>query len=84
MKRNFTSAFVLIVILLSFSCGSTNYQNIPYYQDLNRSSVTQEDIKNYSPFVIQSGDILGINVTSLSPEASAVFNYNLNKVNGNG
>ncbi|WP_204376029.1 polysaccharide biosynthesis/export family protein [Hymenobacter coccineus] len=33
--------------------------------------------------LIQSGDILGINVSSLNPEASAVFNYNLSRVNGN-
>ena len=35
------------------------------------------------PLIIQDGDILGINVTSLNPEASAVFNYNLSRVNGN-
>ena len=79
MKRNLNLVFVFLIV---FSCSCGSYKQIPYFQDLSRSSNLQEDIKNYSPFIIQPGDILGISVTSLNPEASAVFNYNLNKVNG--
>ncbi|MGZ3810613.1 MAG: polysaccharide biosynthesis/export family protein [Mucilaginibacter sp.] len=46
------------------------------------NAVTKEDINNFSPLIIQPGDILAINVTSLNPEASAVINYNLNRVSG--
>ena len=46
------------------------------------NTVTKEEINNFSPLIIQSGDILAINVTSLNPEASNVINYNLNRVSG--
>lgn len=80
MKNNIILVFVCITALFCFSCG--NYNKVPYFQDLNRDAALQQEIKNYSPFIIQTGDILAISVTSLSPEASAVFNYNLNKING--
>lgn len=62
-----------IILTTFFSCNS--YKNIPYFQDLDHSKALQEDIDNYSPVTIQAEDILGITVTSLNPEASAVFNY---------
>lgn len=55
------------------ACGS--YKKIPYYQDLSRSSITQEVVNNYTPFTIHTGDVIGINVSSRTPESSAVFNY---------
>ncbi|WP_017259460.1 polysaccharide biosynthesis/export family protein [Pedobacter arcticus] len=73
--------FFLVFLILSSSCSS--YKDIPYYQDLNHDSPSQEQITNYSPLTIQPADILGINVNSRNPESSSVFNYNLNKVNGN-
>jgi len=78
---NKTISFYLLALLLLSSCGS--YKNIPYYQDLNFSKASQEDVKNYSPLTIQPADILGINVNSRNPESSSIFNYNLNRVNGN-
>jgi polysaccharide biosynthesis/export protein len=69
------------LIILMNSCGS--YKNIPYYQDLNHSSESQEQVENFTPFTIQPADVLGINVSSRNPESSAVFNYNLNRINGN-
>ncbi|WP_218136938.1 polysaccharide biosynthesis/export family protein [Hymenobacter terrestris] len=47
------------------------------------SKVLEEPLDNYTPPLVQPQDILGISVSSLNPEASAVFNYNLNRVNGN-
>ncbi len=44
---------------------------------------TQEQVDNYSPLTIQPSDVLGINVSSRNPESSSIFNYNLNRVNGN-
>ncbi len=72
---------MLLMAAVVSSCGS--YQNIPYYQDLNQSRPTSEEITNYSPLTIQPADILGINVNSRNPESSSMFNYNLNRVNGN-
>lgn len=72
--------FLLLSVIIS-SCGS--YKDIPYYQDLNHSKPTQEQATNYSPLTIQPGDILGINVNSRNPESSSIFNYNLNRINGN-
>jgi polysaccharide export outer membrane protein len=80
MKHTPLKFLIGVAILLIFSCNT--YQQVPYFQDLNRTSVIQEEIRNYTPLTIQKGDILGISVTSLNPEASAEFNYNLNRVNG--
>jgi polysaccharide export outer membrane protein len=65
--------YLLFVVIVFSSCGS--YKDIPYYQDLNRTAATEEDISNYSPAIITSSDVLGINVSSRTPEASAIFNY---------
>ncbi|MBC8053465.1 MAG: polysaccharide biosynthesis/export family protein [Sphingobacteriaceae bacterium] len=80
MKINFTrkaltlKGFVVIALLALSSCRS--YREIPYFQDVNRNTVSQEGITNYSPLTIQPDDIIGINVLSLNAEASAAFNYN--------
>jgi len=69
---------ILLTIVLS-SCA-TSYKNIPYFQDLNHTNLTDEQVKNYSPLTIQPADIIGINVNSRDPESSTMFNY---RVNGN-
>lgn len=68
------SVIVLSLFLSLSSCRS--YQEIPYFQDLNRKSVTEEQINNYSALKIQPNDIIGVNVLSLNADASAAFNYN--------
>lgn len=73
--------FSLVLTILLCSCGS--YKNIPYFQDLNHTLPSKEQVENFSPLTIQPADILGINVSSRNPESSAIFNYNLNRVNGN-
>lgn len=80
MKKILLSLSYLLILLLFFSCSS--YKEIPYFQDLDRSKTVLENIGNYSPLTIQPEDILGINVSSLNPEASAIFNYNLNSISG--
>src|ERR1700750_868941 len=72
--------FIIVAVVCFSSCGS--YKDVPYFQDLNQTSITKEEITNFSHLVIQPGDILGINVSSLNPEASNVFNYNLNRISG--
>lgn len=80
MKSKFTnrlnpvsllSAFFIAVCLFS-SCAS--YKNIPYFEDLNKSQVNSEDITNANALTIQPADRIALDVTSVNPEAAAVFN----------
>jgi len=80
MNQNLLKAFIIVIVLFSFSCS--NYKTVPYFQDLSQTAITKQEITNFSTLLVQPGDILGINVSSLNPEASAVFNYNLNRVSG--
>jgi polysaccharide export outer membrane protein len=73
--------FPLVCIVLALtSCGA--YKQTLYFQDVNLSSTTTERIKNFSPITIQPEDILGINISSLNPESSTVFNFASSAVNG--
>jgi polysaccharide export outer membrane protein len=65
-----------IIILFNWSC--TPYKGVPYFQDLKSDKILKEEIKNYSPLIVQPGDILAIHVASLNPEADVAFNYDLN------
>ncbi len=80
IMNKITSCFYIVLAFLVSSCGT--FKNIPYFKDLNHQSPTKEQVENYSPLIIQPADILGINVNSRNPESSAIFNYNLNRVNG--
>lgn len=75
--------FLIFLFTSSIIFSCTSYKKIPYFQDLNEVSFSKEKVDNYSPLTIQTADILGINVSSRNPESSSVFNYNLNRVNGN-
>lgn len=69
-KYNF---FSLLVIGLLASCVSS--KNIPYFQDIQ--TVNQAQLENAAPFtepVIQTDDILSINVFTLNPQSGAVIN----------
>jgi polysaccharide export outer membrane protein len=60
------------------SCSS--YKQIAYFQDVDRSGVTKERVNNYKASTIQPEDLLSINITSLNPESSAIFNFASNPV----
>jgi polysaccharide export outer membrane protein len=66
--------FSTVIVMLS-SCAS--YKKIPYFQDLNRSQVTTEEITNMSALTIQPSDQLSISVTSLNQDAANVFTNNI-------
>lgn len=86
MKKNIPLIALTVFILIASSCGlykDKGYKQVSYYQNVNRPGAT-EVIANYQPLKIQTGDLLGINVNSLNPEASSVFNTSINRVNGNG
>ncbi|SFF12801.1 polysaccharide export outer membrane protein [Pedobacter antarcticus] len=70
MKRNI---YLLTIILFLSSCG-VKYKSVPYFQDLPPMENVQEEIQNNAVLKIQKDDILGITVSSLNPEASAIFN----------
>lgn len=74
-----TFFFLVITMLTLASCSS--YQNIPYYQDLDKQNVVTQDITNETALTISPSDLLAINVTSKNPESATIFNYNLNNVN---
>ncbi|MGF7081444.1 polysaccharide biosynthesis/export family protein [Mucilaginibacter sp. UYCu711] len=79
MNKNYRFLLFLLTIIYS-SC--TSYKKVNYFQGLNRNSDISLPIKNYAPITIQPGDILGINVSSLSPEGSAIFNASSNVSTG--
>lgn len=72
----------LMLLAIIFLASCSTYKNVPYFQDLKNTPEIEESISNLSAFTIQPGDILGINVSSLNPESSAQFNYNLQRANG--
>lgn len=65
MRFDLKNIFFSALIFFNISCSS--YHQVPYFQDLDHRKITQENIDNYSPLKIQAGDLLGINVNSLSP-----------------
>jgi len=68
--------FVLLLVMALTSSSCVSYKNIPYFQDVDKSKIT--DLKlNYSPMVIQPEDQLSINVSSLTPETASLFNNNV-------
>lgn len=78
MKKIRPDVFLIIAIFIS-SC--TSFKKIPYFTDLNHLQQTQQDVKNYSPLIIQPGDILSIFVSSRNTESSAIFNQNQGRSN---
>jgi polysaccharide export outer membrane protein len=79
MHKFLRLASKLMVLLSLTSCS---YKAVPYFQNLTTNGENEEAIKNYAPIVIAPDDILGISVSSLNSDASAVFNYNLKTVSG--
>lgn len=73
MKKKYRLLAIVAVVILS-SCNA--YKEIPYFQDVNKSANTQDAVNNFSPTTIHTADMLGINVTSRTPESSGIFNYN--------
>ncbi len=67
MKKRFLLLYAVTAMLLLSACNA--YKNVPYFQDLDKSKQTTEDIKNFSALTIQNSDILGITVSSLNPKA---------------
>lgn len=65
--------YLIVAVFFMSSCG-VKYKTVPYFTDLPQDSLIQEQIKNQTILKIQKNDILAITVSSLNPEASAIFN----------
>jgi polysaccharide export outer membrane protein len=65
MERKLLPLYALAFAVVLNSCASY-YKDVPYFQNLDRSHVSEETITNFTALKIQSGDILGIIVTSLN------------------
>jgi polysaccharide export outer membrane protein len=81
MRLFYKNTCLLFLSIILLSCGS--YKKAVYFQDVNREQFTKEAIANFSPITIQPADIIGISISSLSPESSAVFNFASNSATGN-
>jgi polysaccharide export outer membrane protein len=77
MKNRFTLILIALLAILGSSCST--WHQVAYFQDLDRTSAIQEDIRNYTPLTIQTGDILNIAVTTVTP--NNLFNSNTNNTN---
>jgi polysaccharide export outer membrane protein len=69
-QRSYTFSLLLLLTVFA-SCAK---RNLVYFSDLPVSSDFTTPIRNYVPPKIQSGDILSISVSSLSPESNVLFN----------
>lgn len=81
MNSKSTKVSLFIAVIVLFCCSCSSYKNVPYFQDLDQNNITREEINNYSPLIIQPGDLLAINVSSPSAGAEQ-FGYNLNRISG--
>lgn len=71
--RQMAKFFLLITILALVACSScTSTRNIIYFNNIGDSTFKSGKIEGQNP--IQPNDILGITISSLNPEASAIFN----------
>lgn len=72
-RSHFLSYILILITLMGTSCVSqkkvTYFQSEQYTEDVHSTDVKQKYINR-----LQSGDILSIIISSLSPEASAMFN----------
>ncbi|MGI4751453.1 MAG: polysaccharide biosynthesis/export family protein [Janthinobacterium lividum] len=67
--------YVYSLILLLFMSSCATNKDLAYFQDVSRTSVTSEKAEPYIPVTIQPLDIIALNISSLNPDASAVYNH---------
>lgn len=65
---------LFLLLITCFSSGCIQYQDLLNYEQTPVFPTEIQDITNYQPTIIQVGDILQIEVSSLAPEAAAPFN----------
>lgn len=65
--------FVLLICVIIYTSSCVSTQKATYFNNAQDANYTSS-IKDYSLITIQKNDILSIVVTSLNPEATAIFN----------
>ncbi len=71
---------IIILVLVSFISGCASAEKIDYFQETDGPNL-DDSITNYEP-IIQFGDILTINVSSLEPDVALPFNIFETQNNG--
>lgn len=66
--------FYCIILSVLVSSCATN-KDLAYFKDVNRNAITTENAQPYIPVTIQPLDIIALNISSLNPDASAVYNH---------
>src|SRR4051812_35224475 len=74
VTTSFRTRIYILVFAFTFLSSCIAFKKVPYFQDIPQTGESEEPIKNFSPVLIQPFDVLTITVTSLNPEASALFN----------
>jgi polysaccharide biosynthesis/export protein len=70
--KRFYVAFFILMTLASTLTSCVNYKKAVYFNNLTEGIIKSSSTG--SPSLIQNNDILSISVSSLNPEASAIFN----------
>lgn len=77
-KKGLPAAVMLALLTVLFSCTST--KRTAYFQDIPADTALSNLVsKNYEP-IIRKGDLLGITVSSLSPDNTLLYNAPQNVV----
>jgi polysaccharide export outer membrane protein len=77
MFKHRSKLFLIAGLLFLSACSS--YNKIPYFQNINRSAPTRENISNFTALTIQNSDILDVSVNSLNPLA---YNDSTTRISG--
>lgn len=64
--------YLLLTVILFTSCKA--YKQVAYFQDLKVDGIEEENIRNYTTLKIQKDDLLSIQISSLEPKASEIYN----------
>ena len=75
MKRIQWLALVPIATML-FMSSCLNYNKVPYFTDIPQQDTSAKIQNPYVSPLVQRNDILGITVSSISPETNALFAFN--------
>lgn len=73
-KSNVNKYLLFFFILIIFNSCGVKYKYVPYFTDLPRTPEISEKISNRPEVKVQTNDVLAITVSSLSPDATAMFN----------
>jgi len=86
MKHFYIALFTALILIQCSSC--VNYKNIPYFRNIPSDSgyVYKDGVKipiaEFQEIIIQSNDILSVNIQTIDPELNTVMNGGVNPTGG--